>query len=200
MKWLPLLDQYDDLANLQQYCLQCHRCSLRDNARGVVFGDGAPDARLMFVGEAPGVDEDHLGKPFVGAAGQLLEKIMGSVGLQRSDVYITNIAKCRPPGNRIPKKDEAEACFVYLVRQIELIQPRLIVCLGALSTQYLVHNDAKITVVRGNVYEKGGIKIVPTFHPAAILRDANKKKPVWEDFKKIKELYDQASTSKNEPQ
>ena len=191
MKWLPLLDQYDDLASLQQYCLQCQCCSLRSNARGVVFGDGSPDARLMFVGEAPGAEEDRLGKPFVGAAGQLLEKIMGSVGLQRGEVFIANIVKCRPPGNRIPKKDEVEACFVYLVRQIELIQPRLIVCLGALSTQYLVHNDAKITVVRGNVFEKGGIKIIPTFHPAAILRDANKKKPVWEDFKKIKELYDQ---------
>jgi DNA polymerase len=191
VKWLPLLDQYDDLANLQQYCLQCHRCSLRDNAHGVVFGDGAPDARLMFVGEAPGADEDRLGKPFVGAAGQLLEKIMESVGLQRSDVFITNINKCRPPGNRTPKKDEAEACFVYLVRQIELIQPRLIVCLGALSTQCLIHNDARITQVRGMVYDKGGIKIIPTFHPAAILRDASKKKPVWEDFKKIKELYDQ---------
>ena len=192
MKWLPLLDQYDDLANLQQYCIQCHRCGLRDNAHGVVFGDGDPNAGLMFVGEAPGADEDRLGKPFVGAAGQLLEKIMGSVGLQRSDVYITNIAKCRPPGNRLPKREEAEACFIYLVRQIELIQPCLIVCLGGLATQSLVHKDAKITLVRGNVFEKGSIKIIPTFHPAAILRDANKKMPVWEDFKKIKELYDQA--------
>ncbi|MGD0154207.1 MAG: uracil-DNA glycosylase [Thermacetogeniaceae bacterium] len=192
MKWLPLLDQYDDLANLQQYCSQCHRCGLRENASGVVFGDGNPGARLMFVGEAPGADEDRLGKPFVGAAGQLLEKIMGSVELQRSDVYITNIVKCRPPGNRLPKREEGEACFVYLVRQIELIQPRLIVCLGGLATQYLVHKDARVTQVRGNVFEKGSIKIIPTFHPAAILRDANKKKPVWEDFKKIKELYDQA--------
>ncbi len=191
MKWLPLLDQYDDLANLQQYCSQCRRCGLRDNARGVVFGDGDPGARLMFVGEAPGADEDRLGKPFVGAAGQLLEKIMGSVELQRSDVYIANIAKCRPPGNRLPNQEEAEACFVYLVRQIELIQPRMIVCLGGLATQYLVHKDARVTLVRGNVYEKGSIKIIPTFHPSAILRDANKKKPVWDDFKKIKELYDQ---------
>ncbi len=192
MKWLPSLDQYDDLADLEQYCLQCRRCGLRDNARGVVFGDGLPDARLMFVGEAPGAEEDRLGKPFVGAAGQLLEKIMGSVGLQRSDVFITNIAKCRPPGNRLPKREEAETCFSYLVRQIELIQPRLIVCLGGLSTQYLVHKDARVTVVRGTVFEKGGIKIVPTFHPAALLRDPNKKKPVWEDFKKIKELFAQA--------
>jgi len=112
VKWLPLLDQYDDLAGLQQYCLQCHRCSLSSNARGVVFGDGNPNARLMFVGEAPGADEDRLGKPFVGTAGQLLERIMGSVGLQRGDVYITNICKCRPPGNRLPKREEAEACFV----------------------------------------------------------------------------------------
>jgi DNA polymerase len=191
MEWLPLLDQFNSLASLEQHCLQCHDCSLRDNAHGVVFGDGTPDARLMFVGEAPGADEDRLGKPFVGAAGQLLEKIMGSVGLERGNVYITNICKCRPPGNRLPKKEEADRCFLYLVRQIELIQPRLIVCLGALSTKYLIHPDAGITAVRGKIYEKGGIKIVPTFHPAALLRDASKKKPVWEDFKKIRELYDQ---------
>jgi DNA polymerase len=192
MKWLPVLDSFDDLAGLEHYCTLCRRCGLRENARGVVFGDGNPQARLMFVGEAPGADEDRLGKPFVGAAGQLLERILAAVDLQRSDVYITNICMCRPPGNRIPKREEADTCFVYLVRKIELIQPRLIVCLGALSTQYLVHNDARITMVRGRVYEKGGIKIIPTFHPAAILRDASKKKPVWEDFKKIRELYDQA--------
>lgn len=191
VKWLPQLDRCDDLEKLQQYCSQCNRCGLRANARGVVFGDGNPKAKLMFVGEGPGADEDRLGKPFVGAAGQLLEKILGASELRRSDVFIGNIVKCRPPGNRLPKREEAEACFVYLLRQIELIQPRLIVCLGGLATQYLVHKDARVTLVRGSVFEKGGIKIIPTFHPAALLRDPSKKKPVWEDFKKIRELYDQ---------
>lgn len=189
MNWLPELDLYDDLKQLRDFCLQCHRCSLRETCRGVVFGEGNPHALLMLVGEAPGADEDRLGRPFVGAAGQLLNKILDAVGFTREEVYITNVVKCRPPGNRLPKKEEADSCFPYLVRQIELIQPRLIVCLGALATQYLVHQQAKITLVRGKVFQKGRTKIIPTFHPAALLRDASKKKPVWQDFKLIRELY-----------
>ncbi len=191
MDWLPQLDRCDDLKQLRDICLRCRRCGLRENVRGVVFGEGDPQAKIMFVGEAPGADEDRLGRPFIGAAGQLLDKILAAAGFEREKVYITNIAKCRPPGNRVPKKEEAEACFPYLIRQIELIQPRLLVCLGTLATQYLIYREAKVTVVRGQVFEKGGIKIIPTYHPAALLRDASKKKVVWQDFQQIKKLFDQ---------
>jgi DNA polymerase len=189
VNWLPELDLCDDLKQLKDFCLRCRRCSLRETCRGVVFGEGNPRALLMLVGEAPGADEDRLGRPFVGAAGQLLNKILDAAGFAREEVYITNVVKCRPPGNRLPKKEEAECCFPYLVRQIELIQPRLIVCLGSLATQYLVHQQAKITLVRGKVFRKGWTQIIPTFHPAALLRDASKKKLVWQDFKLIRELY-----------
>ncbi len=191
MDWLPQLDRCDDLQQLKEVCLQCRRCGLRENARGVVFGEGDARAKIMFVGEAPGADEDRLGRPFVGAAGQLLDKILAAAGLDRKKVYITNVAKCRPPGNRLPKKEEAEACFPYLIRQIELIQPRLIVCLGTLATQYLVYREARVTVLRGQIFEKGGIKIIPTYHPAALLRDPAKKKLVWQDFQRIRELSEQ---------
>jgi uracil-DNA glycosylase family 4 len=192
MEWLPELDRCQQLEQLQSLCLQCRGCGLREHVHGVVFGEGNGAADLLCVGEAPGADEDRQGRPFVGAAGKLLDKILASVDLQREAVYITNIAKCRPPGNRLPKREEAECCFPYLVRQVELIRPRIIVCLGSLATQYLVHRDARVTTARGQVFEKGGIKIVPTYHPAALLRDANKKKAVWQDFKLIKELYDNA--------
>lgn len=190
MEWLPQLDDCDNLQQLKQFCLECRHCGLREHVRGVVFGEGDEHAGLMFVGEAPGADEDRLGRPFVGAAGRLLDKILKAAGFIRDAVYITNIAKCRPPGNRVPKKDEAETCFTYLVRQIELIQPRIIVPLGTLATQFLVHRDARVTAVRGQIFEKGGIKILPTFHPAALLRDPQKKKTIWQDFKNIKEIYD----------
>ncbi|MDH7576509.1 MAG: uracil-DNA glycosylase [Bacillota bacterium] len=191
MDWLPQLDRCDDLEQLKEMSLQCRRCGLRENARGVVFGEGDACATIMFVGEAPGADEDRLGRPFVGTAGQLLDKILAAAGFARESVYITNVAKCRPPDNRLPKKEEAEACFPYLIRQIELIQPRILVCLGTLATQYLVYREAKVALLRGQVFEKGGIKIIPTYHPAALLRDASKKKLVWQDFQHIKELYDQ---------
>lgn len=154
MDWLPPLDNCNNIQQLKQLCLQCRRCELRENVRGVVFGEGDPDAKLMFVGEAPGADEDRLGRPFVGAAGKLLDKILEAAGFVRDKVYITNVAKCRPPGNRIPTKSEADSCFPYLIRQIELIQPKIIVCLGTLATQYLIHRDAKVTIVRGQVFEK----------------------------------------------
>ncbi len=188
MDWLPALDRCNSIQELKEFCLQCRSCGLREHVRGVVFGEGNENSDLMFVGEAPGAEEDRLGRPFVGAAGKLLDRILSAAGIKREDVYITNVAKCRPPGNRLPKKEEAEACFPYLVRQIEIIQPRLIVCLGTLATQFLIHREAKVTAVRGQIFEKGGIKIIPTYHPAALLRDPSKKKAVWEDFKKIVEL------------
>lgn len=192
MEWLPQLDYCQSIQELRDLCLQCHRCGLRENVRGVVFGEGNEKARLMLVGEAPGGEEERLGRPFVGAAGKLLDKILVAAGFQREEVYITNIAKCRPPGNRNPKREEADQCFIYLIRQIELIKPQLIVCLGALATRYLVHQDARVTAVRGKVFEKGGIKIIPTYHPAALLRDEAKKKPVWRDFQMINSLYKDA--------
>jgi len=188
MDWYAELDRCDDLAELESITRKCKRCSLCKKAKQMVFGKGSHDAAVMLVGEAPGADEDDQGLPFVGRAGQLLDKILASAGID--DVYITNVVKCRPPENRLPKKEEVEACWPYLVRQIELIKPRIIVCLGALATQQLVHPQAKITMVHGKIYTKGGIKIVPTYHPAALLRDPNKKKPCWNDFKVIRTIYD----------
>jgi len=188
MDWYAELDRCDDLAELESITRKCKRCSLCKKAKQMVFGKGFHDAAVMLVGEAPGADEDDQGLPFVGRAGQLLDKILASAGID--DVYITNVVKCRPPENRLPKKEEVEACWPYLVRQIELIKPRIIVCLGALATQQLVHPQAKITMVHGKIYTKGGIKIVPTYHPAALLRDPNKKKPCWNDFKVIRTIYD----------
>ncbi|MDN5364904.1 MAG: uracil-DNA glycosylase [Thermacetogenium sp.] len=189
MDWLPQLDRCNTIQELQDVCLQCRRCGLRENSKRVVFGEGNENSRLMLVGEAPGAEEERLGRPFVGAAGKLLNKILAAAGFRREALYITNIAKCRPPGNRLPRKDEADSCYVYLVRQIELIKPRLIVCLGTLATQYLIHHQVKVSAVRGQVFEKGGIKIIATYHPAALLRDPGKKKPAWQDFQLIRNLY-----------
>jgi len=188
MDWYAELDRCDDLAELESITRKCKRCSLCKKVKQMVFGKGFHDAAVMLVGEAPGADEDDQGLPFVGRAGQLLDKILASAGID--DVYITNVVKCRRPENRLLKKEEVEACWPYLVRQIELIKPRIIVCLGALATQQLVHPQAKITMVHGKIYTKGGIKIVPTYHPAALLRDPNKKKPCWNDFKVIRTISD----------
>jgi len=188
MDWYAELDRCDDLAELESITRKCKRCSLCKKAKQLVFGKGFHDAAVMLVGEAPGADEDDQGLPFVGRAGQLLDKYLSSAGID--DVYINNVVKCRPPENRLPKKEEVEACWPYLVRQIEVIKPRIIVCLGALATQQLVHPQAKITMVHGKIYTKGRIKIVPTYHPAALLRDPNKKKPCWNDFKVIRTIYD----------
>lgn len=189
MEWLLQLDYLNNLDELERYCLQCRRCKLRNTSSRVVFGEGDSAAKLMLVGEAPGAEEEQQGRPFVGNAGKLLNKILTASGFRREEVYITNVVKCRPPGNRNPTKEEADCCFVYLARQIEFIQPSLIVCLGLLATRYLVHREASVSAVRGSLFTKGGIKIVPTYHPAALLHDASRKKPVWRDFKKIRKLY-----------
>jgi uracil-DNA glycosylase family 4 len=188
MEWLFQLDEKNDLEQLGQYCLQCHRCHLRSGNSPVVFGEGNPQAKLMLVGEAPGEQEARMQRPFVGPAGILLDKILKASHICREEVYLTNVVKCRPPANRTPTEEDADLCFVYLVRQIEMIQPDLIVCLGALATRYLVQREATVSAVRGNTFIKGGIKIIPTYHPAALLYDENKKKPVWRDFIKIKNI------------
>ncbi|MBI2873599.1 MAG: uracil-DNA glycosylase [Firmicutes bacterium] len=178
-----------DLAVWEQETKQCRRCSLRAGCRQVVISDGVP-SRLMLVGEAPGKEEDRLGKPFVGAAGQLLDRILAAVDLSRREVYITNVVKCRPPGNRLPTTEEVRLCMPFLKRQLELIQPAIIVCLGALASQTMIDQSVRITRDRGTWVEKSGARIMPTFHPAALLRDPGKKKPVWEDFKAVREEYD----------
>jgi DNA polymerase len=155
----------------------------------VVFGVGNPNAQLMFVGEAPGADEDRIGEPFVGRAGQLLTKIIEAIGLQRSDVYNANVIKCRPPGNRNPEPDEVATCEPFLMRQIDLVKPKVIVALGTFAAHALLKTDAPISRLRGHVHSfRGGIKLVPTFHPAFLLRSPERKRDVWEDMKKVRAL------------
>lgn len=185
----PAVGNAPVLATLAAQAADCHGCRLRGGCQGVVFGEGNAAARLLFVGEGPGETEDRLGRPFVGKAGQLLDKILAAALIPREDIYITNVVKCRPPHNRLPQPEEVAACRLWLMRQIDCINPRLIVCLGALATQTLIDPAARITKVRGNVFQRDERQIIPTYHPAALLRDESKKRPVWEDFKKISALY-----------
>jgi uracil-DNA glycosylase family 4 len=163
----------------------CRRCKLYRMRKTVVFGEGNPKASLMFVGEGPGYDEDVQGRPFVGRAGQLLTKIIQSIGLQREDVYIGNIIKCRPPQNRNPEPDEIEACHPFILRQIQAIRPKIICALGTFAAQTLLKTSAKITALRGKLFDLDGIKVIPTYHPAYLLRNPEKKRETWEDMKQI---------------
>jgi len=160
----------------------------------LVFGEGSPKAALMFVGEGPGYDEDVQGRPFVGKAGQLLTKIIQSIGLQREDVYIGNIIKCRPPQNRNPEPDEIEACHPFVLRQIQAIRPKIICALGTFAAQTLLKTSAKITALRGKVFDLDGIKVIPTYHPAYLLRSPEKKRETWEDMKQILALLQENET------
>ncbi len=178
-----------DLGELAGVARECRRCRLRESCSQVVFGEGPPHARLMLIGEGPGQDEDIQGRPFVGKAGQLLDKILEAAGIQRSQVYIGNVVKCRPPGNRLPNPDEVKECRKYLERQIKLIRPSIIVCLGSMASQTVIDPNAKITRIRGRWLIRQGIKIMPTYHPAALLRNPSYKRPVWEDFKQIRDEY-----------
>ena len=178
-----------DLDELARIAAGCRRCGLRDGCRGVVFGEGDPAARLMLVGEGPGATEDELGRPFVGRAGQLLDRILAAIGFRREQVYITNAVKCRPPNNRTPTEAEIRTCLPYLYAQIRLINPAIIVCLGSTAVRALIHPQARITRIRGIWQERWGLPIMPTYHPAAVLRDPAKKRPVWEDFKAVRRRY-----------
>ena len=171
----------------------CTRCKLGTlGRRQVVFGVGNPNAELMLIGEAPGADEDVQGEPFVGRAGQLLTKIIGAIDLTRDDVYIANVIKCRPPGNRAPEADEVATCEPFLFRQIDAIRPRIIVALGTHAAHALLKIDTPISRLRGQVHEfRGGIKLIPTFHPAFLLRSPDRKRDVWEDMKKVRALLNQ---------
>ncbi len=176
--------RWDELFNAVQ---RCRRCPLSRYRTNVVPGEGNRKASLMFVGEGPGRDEDLSGRPFVGAAGQLLDKMIAAIGIKREDVYIANIVKCRPPGNREPKEQEALSCLPYLRRQVYLIKPRIIVCLGATALRYIIDSKARITRVRGQWIERKGYWLMATYHPAALLRDPAKKYEAWEDFKSIRD-------------
>jgi DNA polymerase len=167
----------------------CRRCKLCTLGRSqVVFGVGNPRARLMFVGEAPGEEEDRRGEPFVGRAGQLLTKIIEAIGLTREQVYIANVIKCRPPGNRNPEGDEVEQCEPFLFRQIDVIQPRVIVPLGKFAAQSLLKTMDPITRLRGRQFDYRGTALIPTFHPAYLLRNPSAKREVWEDMKKVRAI------------
>ena len=163
----------------------CQRCKLRDKRTNIVFGVGNPDAPLVFVGEAPGADEDRTGEPFVGAAGQLLTKMIEAMGLGRGDVYICNILKCRPPGNRNPEPDEIAECEPFLQKQLAAIRPRMIVALGKFAAQCLLRSDAPISRLRGSWKEYQGIPLMPTYHPAFLLRTPSAKREVWADLQEV---------------
>ena len=174
----------------------CTRCKLHLQGRTqIVFGVGNPGADLMFVGEAPGADEDIQGIPFVGRAGQLLTKIIEAIGLTRDQVYIANVIKCRPPGNRNPDPDEVETCEPFLFRQIDAIQPRVVVALGTFAAKALLKTQDPISRLRGRVYDFRGAKLIPTFHPAFLLRSPDRKRDVWEDMKKVRALLQDSPSS-----
>jgi DNA polymerase len=168
---------------------QCTRCKLHTLGRKqVVFGVGNPNADLMFVGEAPGADEDIQGEPFVGRAGQLLTKIIEAIGMKREDVYIANVIKCRPPGNRNPEPDEVECCEPFLFRQIDAIKPKVIVALGKFAAQSLLRTTDPITRIRGREYAYRNAILMPTYHPAYLLRNPASKREVWEDMKRVRAI------------
>ncbi|NLO83470.1 MAG: uracil-DNA glycosylase [Clostridiales bacterium] len=179
---------WDNLIRAVMTCTNCQLCKTRTNS---VPGEGNRDADLMFIGEGPGRDEDLSGRPFVGKAGQLLDKMIEAIDLKREDVYIANIVKCRPPGNREPNEGEARACLPYLRRQVYLVRPRIIVCLGATAVRYVIDKKAGITRIRGQWIERKGYWLIATYHPAALLRDPAKKYDAWEDFKKIRAKLDE---------
>jgi DNA polymerase len=178
----------ETLEQIRQDLGDCHRCKLAPTRKTIVFGEGNPHAELVFIGEGPGADEDEQGLPFVGRAGKLLNRMMQTVGLKREDVYICNIVKCRPPGNRTPEKDEVDSCSPFLYRQIEAIKPRLICCLGAPAVRTVLGIKEGITKIRGQFYDFGSTKALATVHPAYVLRNPREEKILIEDFEKIRDF------------
>jgi uracil-DNA glycosylase len=183
------MSQSDALAAIRGDLGDCTRCKLHTlGRRQIVYGVGNPNADLMFVGEAPGADEDIQGEPFVGRAGQLLTKIIEAIGMTREDVYIANVIKCRPPGNRNPEPDEVEQCQPFLFRQIDTIKPKVIVALGKFGAQCLLRTNDPITRLRGREFKYRDAILIPTYHPAYLLRTPSAKREVWEDMKRVREL------------
>ena len=173
------------LDKMRLYSLGCRRCPLAATRTNVVFGEGDPHAKLMFIGEGPGADEDRLGRPFVGRAGQLLDKMIAAMHLKREEVYIANVVKCRPPGNRVPTPEEAARCIGYLERQIKFIRPQVIVLLGATAVTFLLDRREGITKLRGIWQDYNGIPVMPTFHPAFLLRQESAKREAWHDLQQV---------------
>lgn len=183
----PLTD--GPLAKFQAEIHECQKCPLGATRNKFVFGTGNPQADLVFLGEAPGAEEDRLGEPFVGRAGKLLDKMLAAIGLSRSDVYILNVLKCRPPENRNPKPDEVAQCEPYLQEQLRLLDPKLIVTLGRVAAQTLLRVTDSLKDMRARVFEYRGIEVRTTYHPAALLRNPNWKAPAWVDFQAIRDRY-----------
>ncbi len=178
-----------DLTKLRELVLQCHLCSLSKTRKNVVFGEGDKNAELMFIGEGPGATEDETGRPFVGRAGQLLTKMIENVlEISRESVYIANIVKCRPPNNRVPTEEEAQTCIPYLKKQIELVNPRILVALGSTSYRYLTGDTTPISKIRGEIVKYQNRLLIPTYHPSFLLRNPSKKKEVYMDLLKIKRV------------
>jgi DNA polymerase len=176
------------LPALEAFLSGCPRCKLSKTRTNIVFGQGSPTAELMFVGEAPGREEDEQGVAFVGRAGQLLTRIIEAIGRKREDVYIANVIKCRPPNNRNPESDEVASCRPFLEEQIRLISPRVLVTLGSFATQAVLETDESISRLRGRWQSAQGARVMPTFHPAFLLRSPERKKDVWEDMKKVRDF------------
>lgn len=181
-----------DLDALRTHIGDCQRCGLSATRTSLVFGVGDSSARLMFIGEAPGRNEDLKGEPFVGAAGQLLDELLASIGLSRREVYIANVLKCRPPGNRDPRPDEIETCTPFLAEQVRLVAPVVIGTLGNFATRYVLQTDRPIGALRGRLFRVGGLQVVPVFHPAAALYDRSKRDVLSEDFRRLKVVLDRA--------
>lgn len=181
----------ENLPILYQHIHNCQECSLGLTRNSFVFGTGNPQADILIIGEAPGADEDAKGEPFVGAAGQLLTKILQAIGFTREEVYIANIIKCRPPNNRRPEKSEINSCEPYLQKQIEIIKPAFILALGLTAVNTLLKNDHKMQDIRGKILNYHGVNMIATYHPAALLRNPNWKKPAWDDVQMLKNMYDE---------
>ncbi|HEY6906415.1 MAG TPA: uracil-DNA glycosylase [Ignavibacteriaceae bacterium] len=184
-------EKADTLEELNNLIKDCTNCALHKSRNKFVFGVGNPNADVLVVGEGPGAEEDKQGEPFVGRAGKLLNDILKAIKFEREEVYIANIVKCRPPGNRTPLNDEMDACFPYLSKQIQLIKPKLILALGLTAAQGLLKKKDSLKNMRGNVYDYKGIKTMVTFHPAALLRNPEWKRGCWEDVQKFRKLYDE---------
>ncbi|MCL2383340.1 MAG: uracil-DNA glycosylase [Oscillospiraceae bacterium] len=176
---------YKTWEELEQACSDCTKCKLSEHRRNVVIGVGNRNANVMFIGEGPGADEDIQGEPFVGRAGKLMDMALNGLGIKREELYIANIVKCRPPGNRNPEPDEVSSCIEYLKSQIELVDPKIIVLLGSVALKAILGQEYGITASRGKWIEKDGRMYIPTFHPAALLRDEDKKIDFWSDMKSI---------------
>ncbi|MGC9030814.1 MAG: uracil-DNA glycosylase [Desulfomonilaceae bacterium] len=179
------------LAAVREELGECTRCRLHTTRKSIVFGEGDPHAAIMFVGEGPGADEDRQGRPFVGRAGALLTKMINAMGLDRSQVYIANVVKCRPPGNRDPEAEEIAACLPFLERQIQCVNPQVIVALGRIATGTLLKNRASLTKIRGVLFERNGVKVIPTYHPSFLLRQERERRykaEAWADLQQVMAL------------